>query len=115
MRRVIIIAVVVLAAVLAVTAALVISGWLSPERQRQQTLRRFNEDGTVVRRSCGLGEAHVDAARWRNLSARDQERLASAIASWCAEQGGATTLTLIDSNAHTPVARWNGTALERVQ
>ena len=113
MRKLVVLAIVVIL-VIAAAAALLVSGYFSPERRREQTLRRFSNDGTVVRRSCGLGEAHVDGARWRDLSQRDRERLASAIASWCAEQGGAATLTVIDTNSHAPVARWNGTALEQV-
>lgn len=96
-------------------AALVVAfltGQFSPERQRERALRRFSEDGTVVRRSCGLGEVHVDGARWQDLSARDRERAAAAIASWCAEQGGPETLTVFDANTRAVLVRWNGTSFE---
>jgi hypothetical protein len=82
------------------------------EGRRARTLERLNDSGTVVRRSCGLGEAHVDAARWRDLSAGDQERAAAALASWCADQGGASTLTVIDSNTRTTLAKWDGSRLQ---
>ena len=107
MRQAIIIAIVVL------VAGAVWLLWFSGWRGRDQTLRRLNENGTVVRRSCGLGEAHVDAGRWQRLDPSDQERAASAIASWCAEQGGLNTLTVLDSDSRAILARWNGTSLER--
>jgi hypothetical protein len=109
MRRIIIV-VAILAG--AAVAAVLLSGVFSTERQRERALRRFSSDGTVVRRSCGLGEAHVDRARWQVLSAEDQARAASAIASWCTEQGGVPTLTVFDADTRTPLARWNGSALE---
>lgn len=105
---VIIIAIVALGAL----ALAFLTGQFSSERQRERALRRFSEDGTVVRRSCGLGEVHVDGARWQDLSSRDRERAASAIASWCAEQGGPATLTVFDANTRAVIARWNGENLE---
>lgn len=108
MRKLIIIAIVVLGA----AAALVLSGAIPLGQSRERLLRRLNENGTVVRRSCGLGEAHVDSARWNGMNAKAQQAAASAIASWCAEQGGDATLTVLDYQTRAPLARWNGTALE---
>ena len=58
------------------------------EMRRERLLRRLNAQEIVVRRSCSVGEVYVDAARWNNLSGDERVRAASAIASWCAEQGG---------------------------
>ena len=110
MRTVTIIIIVILG--VAAFAIAFLSGQFSPDRQRERALRRFNEDGTVVRRSCGLGEVHVDGARWQDLSSRDRERAASAIASWCADQGGPATLTVFDVNTRAALARWDGKTLE---
>ena len=110
MRKLIIIVIAIVAPGALILAFL--TGQFSSERQRERALRRFSEDGTVVRRSCGLGEVHVDGARWQDLSGRDRERAASAIAWWCAEQGGPATLTVFDVNTRSELARWNGTSLE---
>lgn len=85
----------------------------SAETRRERLLRRLNEQEIVIRRSCGVGEAYVDAARWNNLSADDRERAAAAIASWCAEQGGERTLNVLDSNTRVSLGRWNGASLEQ--
>lgn len=85
------------------------------EARRERLLRRLNEQEIVVRRSCGLGEAHVDGGRWSRLNAEEQERAAAAIASWCAEQGGEKTLNVLDSNTRTSLGRWNGTSLEQTR
>lgn len=109
MRKVIVI---VAIAILAL-AAFAFFRYNTGERSRERVLRRLNENGVVVRRSCGSGEAHVDAARWRGLNAGDQERAAEAIASWCTEQGGSNTLTVVDYQTRNTIARWNGSVLER--
>jgi hypothetical protein len=98
--------------VLAAAVIFVVSRRMSPEGRRDRMLRSLNETGTVVRRSCGLGEAHVDGARWQQLGSERQQEAAAAIASWCAEQGGQATLNVIDSNTRTTLARWNGSSLE---
>ena len=93
--------------------ALMLSGRFSPEARRERTLRRLNDSGIVVRRACGLGEAHVDGARWTELRGEGQEEAAAALASWCAEQGGASAITILDANSRARLARWNGSSLER--
>jgi hypothetical protein len=109
MRKVIAIGAVVL---LAGAAALIMSGAFSPEARRDRLLRSLNDRGIVVRRSCGLGEAHVDGARWREMSPDSRREAASAIAGWCAEQGGENRLTILDSDSHVQLGRWNGSSLE---
>ena len=106
---IIVAAVVVLGAVAA--TALILSGPLSPEARRDRTLRRLNTSGVVVRRACGLGEAHVDGARWTEMRGDAQEDAASALASWCAEQGGASTMTIIDANSRARLGHWDGNSL----
>lgn len=98
-----------------VAAATAACDQFTAEGRRRRTLDRLNETGTVVRRSCGLGEIHVDAARWGSMSPADQEGAAAALASYCAEQGGAPTLTVLDANSHAAIARWTGSALERAR
>jgi hypothetical protein len=109
MRKLIAIAAVLL---LAGAALLMMSGAFSPEARRDRLLRQLNDRGVVVRRSCGLGEAHVDGALWRDMTADAREKAAAAIAGWCAEHGGENRLTILDSNTHGVVARWNGSSLE---
>ena len=111
MRKVIVIVAIAIAAL----AAFAFLRYNSGEQSRERLLRRLNENGVVVRRSCGSGEAYVDATRWRGLDPRDQERAAAAIASWCADQGDTTTLTFVDYQTRSAIARWNGTSLERTQ
>ena len=108
-RPAIIVAVVVLGA--AAVAALVLSGRFSPEARRERALRNLNTSGVVVRRACGLGEAHVDGARWAEMRGDAQRDAAAALASWCAEQGGASTMTIIDANSRARLAHWDGTGL----
>ena len=109
MRKAILIGVIVLVAII---AALIMTGTFSPEARRERLLRQLNERGVVVRRSCGLGEAHVDGALWRDMTADAKEKAAAAIAGWCAEQGGENKLTILDSNTHGVLARWTGSGLE---
>ena len=104
-------AIVVLIALAA--AALFLSGRFSPEARREGTLRRLNTSGVVVRRACGLGEAHVDGARWTEMRGDAQQEAASALASWCAEQGGASTMTILDANSDARLGHWDGRALVR--
>jgi len=101
--------------VVLVAAAAVACDQFSAEGRRRRTLHRLNETGTVIRRSCGLGEIHVDAARWGGMKPADQESAAAALASYCVEQGGESTLTVLDANSHTAIARWTGSALERTR
>jgi hypothetical protein len=108
MRKWIVIGVLILA-----VAAFVVLRYISGGGGRDYVLRRLNQREIVVRRSCGTGEVYVDPARWRDLSAREQERAASALASWCAEQGGASTIAVLDSYTRATLGRWNGNALER--
>lgn len=114
--RVIIAVVVVLIA--GAAAVLLLDGggpasMFSAEGRRARMLARLNGTEVVTRRSCGTGEAYVDAAKWRALGSRDQERAAEALASYCASQGGDGTLAIVDRDSYARVGRWNGTALER--
>lgn len=84
----------------------------TPEGRRDRLLRRLNSQEILIRRSCGSGEAYVDGPRWNRLDPEDKERAASAIASWCAEQGGQNTLTVLDVNTRANLGRWSGTAFE---
>ena len=98
--------------VLVTGAALFLSGrFSSPEARRERTLRRLNTSGVVVRRACGLGEAHVDGARWTEMRGEAQEEAASALASWCADQGGASAITILDANSRARLGHWNGSSL----
>ena len=107
-----IVAALVVLVALAATA-LFLSGQFSPEARRERTLRRLNTSGVVVRRACGLGEAHVDGARWTEMRGEAQEEAALALASWCAEQGGASTMTILDTNSRVRLGHWDGRALVR--
>jgi hypothetical protein len=112
MRRRIIVT--ILLSILAGAAFLVLFGGqlLTIEGRRDRMMRRLNAREIVIRRSCGLGTAHVDAGRWRELSGQDQQRAADAIAAWCMAQGGSSTLLIVDAATRATIARWNGTALE---
>ena len=116
MRLIAVIAVLVLLAAAGV-AFLVgperIASRFSAEGRRARMLARLNSTEVVSRRSCGTGEAYVNAAKWQDLGSGDQERAAEALASYCASQGGDGTIAIIDGNSYARVARWNGTALER--
>ena len=85
------------------------------ESRSERMIRQLNGSEVLVRRSCGLGAAYVDAARWRKLGATEQQRAADAIATWCASQGGEKTLTIFDAETRATLGRWNGTALESGQ
>ena len=92
-------------------AALMLSGRFSPEARRERTLRRLNASEVVVRRACGLGEAHVDGAKWTDMRGEAQAEAAAALASWCAEQGGASTITILDAHSRARLGHWDGTSL----
>ena len=81
------------------------------EGRRQRMLSRLHDDEILVRRSCGVGEAYVDAGRWRGLSDSDRQRAADAIAAYCASQGGGNTLTVLDAESRAVLGRWDGAAL----
>jgi hypothetical protein len=98
-----------------VAAAVAACDQFTAEGRRRRTLQRLNESGTVVRRSCGLGEIHVDGARWGGMKPADQESAAAALASYCVEQGGEPRLTVFDANSHAAIARWTGSTLERTR
>ena len=114
MSRTTVIVAALVALVAVIGAALFLSGgFSSPEARRERTLRQLNTSGVVVRRACGLGEAHVDGARWAEMRGDAQQEAASALASWCAEQGGASTLTILDANSRARLGHWDGQALVR--
>jgi hypothetical protein len=112
LRRPIVIAAVLL--ILAGTAFLLLFGdrLFSVEGKRARTLQRLNDTEILIRRSCGLGTAYVDASRWRGLGAQEQQRAAEAIAAWCVSQGGDSTLKIVDASTRANIARWNGSAFE---
>ena len=85
---------------------------LTVEGHRARTLRRLNDKEILIRRSCGLGTAYVDASRWRQLGAGEQQRAAEAIAAWCLSQGGDNTLKIVDARTNANIARWNGNAFD---
>ena len=85
---------------------------LTVEGQRTRTLRRLHEREILIRRSCGLGTAYVDASRWRELGAQEQQRAAEAIAAWCVSQGGDNTLKIVDARTSANIARWNGSGFD---
>ena len=115
MRRPIIIAVVLL---LLAAAAFVfrygdrLTSRFTEEGRRERVLRRLNNREILIRRSCGLGTAYVDGARWRDLGAQEQRRAAEAIAAWCLSQGGERTLMIVDATTRANIARWNGERFE---
>ena len=90
-----------------------IASRFSAEGRRARMLARLNNTDVVSRRSCGTGEAYVNAAKWQDLGSRDQERAAEALAAYCASQGGDGSMAIIDGNSYARLGRWNGTALER--
>ena len=102
-----------LAAIIAIAAVLMLKGRFSPEARRERTLRNLNTSGVIVRRACGLGEAYVDGARWTEMRDGAREEAAEAVASWCAEQGGSSTLTIFDANSRARLGRWNGSQMEQ--
>ena len=75
-------------------------------------MQRLSDREILIRRSCGLSTAYVDGGRWRELSARDQQRAADAIAAWCRQHGGDSTLMIVDATSRANIGKWNGTALE---
>jgi hypothetical protein len=81
--------------------------------RRDRMLRRLTSTEILVRRSCGPGEAYVDAARWNQLSSADRQLAADALASYCAAQDGATTVTVYDASSRETLARGTGTAPDR--
>jgi hypothetical protein len=83
------------------------------EGRRDRMLRRLTTAQILVRRSCGPGEAYVDGTRWNALTAEDRQFAADALASYCAAQDGATTITVYDSSTRTTLARGTGTAPDR--
>jgi hypothetical protein len=115
LRRTIVIAAVLF--ILAGTAFVLLFGdrlfsGLTVEGQRARTLRRLHEREILIRRSCGLGTAYVDASRWRELGAQEQQRAAEAIAAWCVSQGGDNTLKIVDARTSANIARWNGSGFD---
>ncbi len=115
MRRPIIIAIVLL--ILAGTAFVFrygdrLSSRLTVEGRRERVMRRLNDREILIRRSCGLQTAYVDGGRWRELGSGEQQRAADAIAAYCKEHGGDSTLLIVDATTRAQLGKWNGTALE---
>jgi hypothetical protein len=115
MRRPIVIGIVLL--ILAGAAFVVrygdrLSSRFTVEGRRERMLQRLNDREILVRRSCGLGTAYVDGGRWRELSTRQKRSAADAIAAWCKQHGGDSTLLIVDAVTRANLGKWNGTELE---
>lgn len=111
LRRILIAVAVVAAALVAV--ALVsgpdsIVGLFSAEGRRARLLRSLERTGVVVRRSCYTTETFVSSNAWARLSGAEQQRAAEALAAFCAEQGSAGGMTILDASSRRPLARWDG-------
>ena len=90
-----------------------LAGYFSAEGRRERMIRRLHDNHILVRRNCGLGEAHVDAERWSGLSDSDRTRAAEALAAYCAAQGFEAGLTIVDAGTRTAIGKWDGRELKQ--
>jgi hypothetical protein len=111
-RRLILIAVAIVAALVAM-AYVVRPELFTAAGRNARFLRRFNDGGTVLRRSCYSMETFVDAPRWAAFSQSDQERAIKSLAAYCADQGSSGQMTIVEGETRRKLAHWDGTTLQR--
>jgi hypothetical protein len=71
-------------------------------------LIEYEKVGLIIERDCAIGTTSIDAGLWSAVPRNKQRVIVRMMAGWCAKQGYAYTMALIDQEGRRVLARWNG-------